>query len=281
VSAAVVALGMAFGAGLVLIAVGLRPRRPAAPDRRLLARGRWRPARWPTAERFLPVAIAGLVTLIVTRWPVLAVAAGVAVWWLSARDHRTRAREIEATEAIATWAEMLRDATGTPRGIEGVLVSTASTAPRPIRQHVTRLAHRVTYEPLELALAELADDLDDPNGDLVVAALELAATSGGRDLRAVLDSLATSARDEARMRRRIEVSRERPRSDMRQVVVIIVAVIVLLSVIARGYLASYSTVGGQLVLAVAAAFWIGGFAAMARLGRVAPVRRFLTHREPA
>jgi len=281
VSAAVVALGMAFGAGLVLIAVGLRPRRPAAPDRRLLARGRWRPARWPTAERFLPVAIAGLVTLIVTRWPVLAVAAGVAVWWLSAREHRIRAREIEATEAIATWAEMLRDATGTPRGIEGVLVSTASTAPRPIRQHVTRLAHRVTYEPLELALAELADDLDDPNGDLVVAALELAATSGGRDLRAVLDSLATSARDEARMRRRIEVSRERPRSDMRQVVVIIVAVIVLLSVIARGYLASYSTVGGQLVLAVAAAFWIGGFAAMARLGRVAPVRRFLTHREPA
>ena len=104
----------------------------------------------------------------------------------------------------------------------------------------------------------LADDLDDPNGDLIVAALGLAATSGGRDIRSVLDNLAASARSEARMRRRLEVSRQRPRSEMRQVIGIVVLVVGVLSVTSRSYLAPYSTVGGQLVLAVAAGLWIVG-----------------------
>ena len=115
---------------------------------------------------------------------------------------------------------MLRDATGTPRGIEGVLVATAPGAPPLIRPAVARVAQRLPYDPLDVALDDLAEDLAHPVGDLVVTALRLAARSGGRQIRSVLDDLATVAREEARMHRRVEVARARPRADMRSVLAV-------------------------------------------------------------
>lgn len=232
--------------------------------------------RLPAPGQLGRAAAAAVAVLVVTRWPVLAVAAGVAVGWLSNRETQTHSTTIERTEALATWAEMLRDATGTPRGIEGVLVTTASSSPVSIRPIVTRFADRLTYEPLELALPELADELNHPLGDQIVASIELSATSGAREIRAVLDDLAAAARDEARMLRRLEVSRQRPRSDMRQVIVIVAAVIGGLSLVGRDYLEPYASLGGQLVLAIAGALWIGGFVWMSRLGRIEEPHRFLT-----
>lgn len=272
-SVIVLTLGVGTALGVLLAVFGLR----RAPARR------WhRPVGWPEVVvprgRVAMATVAGVAVLAVTGWPVLALAAAAGAWWLAGQEGRAQASTIERTEALATWAEMLRDAAGTPRGIEGVLVVTASSAPLPIRAVVTRFADRLTYEPLEDALPDLADELDHPVGDQIVASIALSATSGAREIRTVLDDLARAARDEARMLRRLEVSRERPRSDMRQVVVIVAAVVVGLSVIGRDYLAPYGTVGGQLVLAVAGLFWVGGFVWMSRLGRVEPPRRFLTGR---
>lgn len=197
--------------------------------------------------------------------------------WLSGRETHTQAAAIERIEALATWAEMLRDAAGTPRGIEGVLVSTASSAPRPIRPTVARFAERLTYEALVEALPDLADELNHPLGDQIVASVKLSAASGAREIRAVLDDLARAARDEARMLRRLQVSRERPRSDMRQVIAVVATVIGALSFIGRDYLQPYNRLGGQIVLAIAGALWIGGFVWMARLARIELPRRFLTN----
>lgn len=268
-------LGAGLGLGAMLVAWGLWPRsgtagRPAPPSP---PTKRWQPP--DTRQLVLALAVA-VAVMVVTRWPVLALAAGAAAWWALSRDDHTHHTAIERTEALATWAEMLRDATGTPRGIEGVLVTTASSAPIPIRGIVTRFAERLTYQPLDLALPDLADELDHPLGDQIVASIGLSATSGAREIRAVLDDLAAAARDEARMLRRLEVSRQRPRSDMRQVVAIVAAVIGALSLVGRDYLQPYSSLGGQLVLTVAGVLWIGGFAWMARLGRIEPPRRFLT-----
>src|SRR5690606_15094967 len=151
-------------------------------------------------------------------------------------------------------------------------------APALIRPHVLRMARRLAYEPLDDALDDLADDLDHPLGDLVVTSLRLAARSGGRQIRAVLDDLAAAAREEARMHRRIEVARERPRSDMRSVIVIMAVFVALLTVVARSYLEPYDTAVGQLVLLGVAATWAGGIAAMVRMGRTQPVERFLARR---
>jgi hypothetical protein len=94
----------------------------------------------------------------------------------------------------------------------------------------------------------------------------------------VLDDLATAAREEARMLRRQEVARERPRSEMRQVALISAGTVLTLTVIGKDYLAAYDSAAGQLVLLVVAGCWGVGFSAMARLGRSERVERFLAVR---
>jgi tight adherence protein B len=273
------AAGMAVLVGLVLAVSGLR-RRPATPgDANTDAAptpGRPRRGEPPSPERIALVAAAALVVLVITRWPVAAAGVGFGVWYLT--QPRRRVGDAAKADALTAWTEMLRDATGTPRGIEGVLTATADAAPALIRPHVLRLSRRLAYEPLDDALDDLADDLDHPLGDLVVTSLRLAARSGGRQIRAVLDDLADAAREEARMHRRIEVARERPRSDMRSVIVIMVVFVVALMLVAQDYLHPYDTVGGQFVLLAVAGTWAAGIVAMVRMGRSQPVERFLARR---
>lgn len=229
----------------------------------------------PSPARVAAVGGVALAVLALTRWPVAALAAAIAVAYGSSPMLRPRRTGADRAEALSVWAEMLRDATGTPRGIEGVLVATAHGSPAPIRPHALRAARRLPYEPLDPVLDDLARDLDHPVGDLVVTALRIAARSGGRQIRSVLDDLARLAREEARMHRRIEVARARPRSDMRSVIALMGLFVAFFALVAQDYLAPYRTPGGQLVLAVVIATWGAAVWAMARLGRERQVSRLL------
>jgi hypothetical protein len=93
----------------------------------------------------------------------------------------------------------------------------------------------------------------------------------------VLDNLAAAAYAEAESKRRIDVARERPRAAMRYTAMIVATFVVLLAVFSRRYLAPYETALGQVVLAVVAMYWAGGFWWMHRMGRVAPTERFLAN----
>jgi tight adherence protein B len=267
--------GAAVVVGMALSVSGLRPVPGRTPSQR--ARPLGAKVGGAAAGRVAWALLAGLVVLTVTRWPVAAVAAGTAVYvlWGRRQNRPHGATAIERTEAIAMWAELLRDATGTARGIEGILVATAADTPEAIRPTVVRFARRLAYEPIEQALPDLATELDHEVGDLVVTALEIAAAAGGRQIRSVLDDLARAAREQAAALRRQEVARERPRSEMRQVAVIAVGTVVVLSIAGGEYLAPYRSPAGQLVLLVVAAIWGLGFHAMARLARPDPVERYL------
>lgn len=227
-------------------------------------------------RRVVGVVAGGLVVLVLTRWPIGA-AAGCGVGWMigGATGRRERREKDRRTEAIALWTEMLRDAIGTARGVEGVLVATAATAPLPIRVEVQAMARRLPHEPLEVVLDDLAADLDHPIGDLVVTALRLTSTAGGRQVRAVLDDLAAAAYAEADSRRRIEVARERPRSAMRYTAIIIGGFVALLVVFSRTYLEPYDSALGQVILVLVGFYWGAGFWWMHRMGRVEPIERFL------
>jgi tight adherence protein B len=269
------AAGAAVVVGLALIASGLA-RVPAHPPGPRPAGRRHGPGDL-RVDRVGWAVLAGAVALAVTRWPVAAIGATAAVYALAGRRtrHPRGAVAIERTEAIAMWAELLRDATGTARGIEGILVATAPDTPAVIRPTVVRFARRLAYDPIDQALPDLAAELDHEVGDLVVTALEIAAAAGGRQIRSVLDDLARAAREQAGALRRQEVARERPRSEMRQVAVIAVGTVAALALVAGDYLAPYRSVAGQLVLLVVAGIWGLGFWAMARLARPDPVERFL------
>jgi Flp pilus assembly protein TadB len=226
--------------------------------------------------RLIAAGSGALITLVITRWVVAAIAAG-AIGWVAAGGRGAKKRQAldKRTEAIALWAEMLRDAIGTARGVEGVLVATAATAPLPIRPEVQRMARRLQREPLDAVLDDLADDLDHPIGDLVVTALRLTSTAGGRQVRDVLANLAVAAYAEAESRRRIEVARERPRSAMRYTAIVIGGFVTLLIVFSRKYLEPYDSPLGQIVLTFVSFYWAAGFWWMHRMGRVAPIERFL------
>lgn len=235
-------------------------------------------ARFDRIDRHRLVAVAGgaLLALVVTRWPIAAVAGGGIGWAVSGMKGRKERRETDArTEAIALWAEMLRDAIGTARGVEGVLVATAATAPLPIRAEVQTMARRLQHESLDAVLDDLATDLDHPIGDLVVTALRLTSIAGGRQVRDVLTNLASAAYAEAESQRRIDVARERPRSAMRYTAIIIGGFVTLLVVFSRRYLEPYDSALGQVVLVFVGFYWTAGFWWMHRMGRVTPVERFL------
>jgi hypothetical protein len=227
-------------------------------------------------RRFAVSGGAGMLAFLLTRWPVVAAAALVLGWYAAGLRGRKERESLERrTEAIALWAEMLRDAIGTARGIEGVLVATAASGPMVIRPELAAMARRLERESLDVVLDGLAADLDHPLGDLVVTALRLTSTAGGSQIRDVLNSLATAAYAEADSHRRVEVARERPRAAMKYTAIIIGAFVVGLSVFSRRYLEPYGSALGQVILAFVAAYWALGFWWMNRMGRPEPVERFL------
>jgi tight adherence protein B len=277
-------LGAGTGLGLVFVIVGWRRR----------ALGALRPVSTPwhrlgdrvNRDRLL-VRLAGVMGAVVvvaalTGWPVAAVLAGLGAWALPSvlGGAKVRAREVARTEAVAGWAEMLRDTLSAAAGLEQAIVATASVAPLPIRGEVIALATRLETERLVPALRRFADDLADPTGDLVVAALVLAAGHEARRLSELLGSLAAASRDQAAMQLRIEAGRARIRTSTRVVVgstLVFAAGLILLN---RSYLEPFSTPLGQAVLAIIGLIFGLAFWWLDRMGRPSAPERFLASPVP-
>ncbi len=268
--------GTGVGLGLVLVTAGWRgvdlphPTRPL--DRRRVER---------VNLRLGLAAGAAVVVGAATGWPVGAVLAALAGWGAlsllgGARRHQAAVGRIEA---VAGWAEMLRDTMAGSAGLEQAIIATATLAPLPIRAAVATLAVRLEGERLAPALRAFADDVADPTCDLVVAALVLAAEHQAQRLGELLGSLAAAARDQATMRLRVEAGRARTRTSVKVIVGATGALVLGLALFNRGYLAPYDTATGQLVLALVGGVFALAFVWLARMTRPATVERFLTGAE--
>jgi Flp pilus assembly protein TadB len=269
--------GAGTGVGLFLCAAGLRgvdPGRATPGERlRLLVRRFGAPPR----KLLLLVAVAVLAG-VVTGWVVGGLLAGLAAWALPpvlGRD-REQAARLARIEAVAGWTEMLRDTLSGAAGIEQAVLATADLAPEAIRDEVAALAAAIgTGERLAPALRRFGEDLDDPIGDLVVAALVLAVERQARQLGDLLGSLARSAREQASMRMRVEAGRARTRTSVRVVVGTTLLFAVVATALNRAYLGAYDGIAGQVVLAVVGALFCGGFVWLLRISRIAEPERFL------
>ena len=254
-----------LGRGGSLLSVGPRPATPR---------------RDPAQVRRLAEGLAvGLAVLLVTRWPAAAVAAGgLAVLWPHVFGGAAEGRrELRKIEAIAVWTESLRDTSAAASGLEQAIPATVQSAPdllrKPLRDLSARLAGRV---PLPEALARFADDLDDPAGDMVVAALSLNARQRAGGLQRILTALATSARSELEMRRKVEHERRALRGQAQKIAGLVVGFVVLQAIFARGWVEPYSTPAGQLALSVFIAIFLAAFMRMRSLANTRPPARFLT-----
>jgi tight adherence protein B len=267
--------GALVGLGLVCLVAGLRGVEPAR---------RWRPPRhWtrPQLERgTLRLACAagsGVLVGALTGWPVAALLGAAAGYGAPAllQGSKGRAEQIARIEAVASWAEMLRDTLAGAAGLEQAIVASARIAPLPIRTAVLTLASRLESERLAPALRDFAEEVADPTMDLVVAALVLAAESHASRLGELLGSLSAAARDQAGMRLRVEAGRARSRTSVKVVIGATAGLALGLAVLDRGYLAPYGSALGQLVLAAVGSLFALSFAWLSRMTRPSAPERFL------
>ncbi len=223
-------------------------------------------------------AVAGVLLLVMTGWPVgtlLAAAAGfLAPSLLGGKANRDVGRA--RLDAIATWTEQLRDVMAAASGLEQAVINTAPYAPPAIRPELNRLAAALdSGTSMRTALRRFAEQLDDPAGDLVVAALILAAEGSPRQLGDLLSRLAATSREEVKMRLRIETGRARTRSSVKVVTAVTIAFSFGLVILNPEYVAAYRSVTGQLVLVAVAAFFGAAYWWLARSGRSTTGARFL------
>jgi tight adherence protein B len=181
-------LGAGFGIGWLLIIAGAR----RSNDTRAL-RG---PRVAVTRQLVLRVAIAvsaAVVAGVLTRWPVGAVLAGIAAYTLpiALGTSKTAARALARTEAVANWAEMLRDNMAAAAGLEQAIIVTAPWVPAVIKDDIGELSAALRLgQRLPVALAGLRSRMHERTGRLVVRALLQASQRQSRDLAKLLTELA-------------------------------------------------------------------------------------------
>lgn len=228
--------------------------------------------------RAATAAVAGVLLAVMTGWPIgtlLAAAAGfLAPSMLGGKAQRdVRGARLDA---IATWTEQLRDVMAAASGLEQAVINTAPYAPPALRSEVNRLASSLeSGTSMRTALRRFASQLDDPAGDLVVAALILAAEGSPRQLGDLLSRLAATSREEVKMRLRIETGRARTRSSVKVVTAVTIAFSFGLVILNPEYVAAYRSVTGQLVLLAVAGFFGSAYWWLARAGRNSRTSRFL------
>ena len=280
----VAVLGLGTAAGILGVAWALRPRLPRDAKaqqkddsiQRSKSLGSSGGLGRLVRHAAVPTAV-GLLAAIITRWPVAGILGGLAAWTLP-NSLRTVApgAAIKRSEAVATWAELIRDSLAASAGLAQAIVVTASSAPLPVRPQVAALATRLTNGvPFESALRTFAIEVDDPAADFLVCALLLAVTSRAQRLVEVLSALCDSIREDVSMHLRVDASRASARSSVRTVVLFSVAFAGALAVIAHAYLDPFGTPAGQLVLAVVGVFYVVGLGLMVRLVRPAGEMRLL------
>ena len=269
-------LGAGVGLGLLLVVAGVRgvPRPSPNPARAQLP---WR-RRVDHLERRIALSLAAAIAMVaLTGWPVAAIAAAVfgatAPSLLGAKARRRR--EVDRIEAVARWAEQLRDTMSAAAGLHEAIGVTARVAPLPIRDEVQELAARLRHEPLAVAVRRFAARLASPSGDQVAVALRLASERHGARLSDVLSRVAAAARAEATLRLRVEAQRARTSSQARLIAGVIAAVVGIYVVLNRSYLAPFGTPVGQAVLAVVCGMWFVAFWALVRLAGMPRGERIL------
>jgi Flp pilus assembly protein TadB len=276
--------GMTLVAGLIGVVAGVVG--TTVPLRAPLCR-RW-PARRDETARSEDARlrrwtlIAAAVVVFVVMWLVsgnfvggaLLGAAVIGVPWLIAPAQIAQDR-IGALEALSGWTQRLAGLLRLGMGLEQAMITSRQGAPEELAGQITNLSDRLRlgWRPQE-ALRAFAAELDDVTADKVVAALILSAGDRGPGLAQALEDLAGTVREEVAKKRSIEADRAKPRTTVRWMTIITVAVVAA-GFFVPSYTRPYSSLLGQLVLAFLTAGFVGVLALMRQLGSFRRIPRFL------
>lgn len=239
-------LGLLFGLGVLLAVaawLGLVDRPLQAIERR-----------GQRVDRLLPrLGLASGAAALAWWWTGWIAAAGAlaALGWVTpslSGVRNKRRREIARSEAVAVWAEMLRDLLVANAGVREAIAKTARVAPPAIADEVRALEVRAQRGELAGALQRFAADVDDPIADTVVVALLLAERRSVSNLAGMLSAVAGSTRETVAMQLRVNATRARTYRTSQLIGGIVAAFTGLLLVTNRDYMEPFGSLTGQLVL---------------------------------
>ena len=266
-------VGALGGFGIVLAVAGwVGVDEPAARAMR-----RWRPHVDAVLARTAGALGAAAVAVWWTRWPVAAAAAGM-LGWLAPSLVGVRARrrrQLARSEAIAAWAEMLRDLLVTNAGLHEAIGKSARVVPDVIRPEVRALYVRSQRGDLAAALRRFAEEMDDAVADTVVTALQIADQRAVSDLGELLAAVATSTRETVAMQLRINATRARTYRTAQLIAGIVAGFTGLLLVSNREYMEPFGSLTGQLVLVGVTGLLAVAVGTMLALSRPARAPRLL------
>ena len=266
--------GLLLVAGLWTLAGGLRRRPPATPTRtRLPLAASW--ARWtrrPTGSRgrrrdlvLVLSLLTGVAVAASTGWLIALVVIPALALGLPYLLTIPIPRDVALLEALDRWVRSLSATLATGRSITDALRISQRTAPPLLAEEVATLVTRLNnrWDTRE-ALMRMADALDSPDADGVLAALILASNRGTNGASVTLQALADSLQATLQGRRAIEVERSKPYVVVRQVTVISLGTLLVAFAVSPDFFAPYRTPVGQLVLSVLLTAYVGSLLLMRR-----------------
>lgn len=280
--------GMLLLAGPVLLWVGGHPELSPAPST-VLSPTLWtrlgETFRRATTRSLVWRLVMGLVAGVVAFWLtgiplmlIVGVAGGVLLPVLLGQPSN---RDVALLQALDRWVRGLVATMSSGRSIADAMRFSARQAPPllapPLSLLVARLDERWT---LPQALHAMADELDSPDADAVLAALMLSSQRGGVGGAATLAALADSIQERLRALREIESERAKPRIVVRQVTLVTLTVLGLAMVFGRDFFAPYATSLGQVLLAALLALYVGSLWALRQMTGHRRRARVLRRTEP-
>jgi hypothetical protein len=221
----------------------------------------------------------GVGVLLLTGWPVAAIAMAAAVAFMPQvlGGGKAAKRAIAKAEALADWTRRLADliSSGAAGSTRDALLRSVGSVPAPIAAEVGRLVSRMGPQGTEAALRRFALEVGDPAAEKVAGVLILRERNGGPGLADVLTGLAADLDDRSRMVRDVEAERAKPRGNMRTIVVVTGLLIIGMMLFARTFMSAYSTAFGQAMLVVVAAVFATALRWMRQLSNLAATPRVL------
>lgn len=261
-----------FAVGIAFMIQSARPRVVTAREVQGLTID-WYGMRWWIVSGF----VLGLLVAIVSGWPALALGVAGLVWvarlWSQARAERKR--YYETTEAISTWADMIKDSLSGGAGLSQAIDSTTNLAPEIIKDRVIHLSAGQRVVGVSEALRQFGRDMAHPTADLVALALISASENQARDLPSLLEKASEQARSRNAAVLEIETERAKLYTEARAMVVVIAVLGALIAIVSSDFLTPYGSLAGQLVLTVVCALIVGSGAALVQAGRPKPEKRLL------
>lgn len=251
-------LGLAVAGGVTLLTFGLQPQAERVkPDRiKVPLAHRLRTTSAEVRNALLGGAV-GLVFAVIIGMPALVIvcaALGLTAPPLFGKPPTTKA--LERTEAVETWVRGLTGMLHGGIGIEDAIRTSLPSTPAAIRPEVARLVARLrAQQPVETALRNWADEMDNRVSDLVASALIMGADTRRGGLSQALEDLSASVSQQTRTLQRIEADRAGTRSATRIIAGISVGMFTFIILSPIG--APYRDLLGQLVLIVFAAAYAG------------------------